>query len=196
MEGKNVKRSQINSAIQKAIKLLDENNVALPMFGHWTKNVWEKNTLDTTVICETMLGWDVTDFGSGDFEKVGAVLFTARNGDAHNNTIGTPYAEKYIILNDLKEQEIPFHFHKNKIEDIINRGGGLLMIELYNSFSDGSIDTESNILVNLDGVKKIFKAGSIIEITRGNSITLTPGLYHKFYAKKGFGALILPNFSN
>ena len=32
-----------------------------------------------------------------------------------------------------EEQVTPFHFHWNKMEDIINRGGGNLLIQLYNS---------------------------------------------------------------
>ena len=69
------------------------------------------------MIRRTMLGWDITDFSSGDFERVGAVLFTLRNGDAYDPAIGTPYAEKIIVVQN--GQILPLHKHMKKTEDIL-----------------------------------------------------------------------------
>ena len=98
-----------------------------------------------------MLGWDVTDFSSGDFLHTGSVLFTIRNGSPSGT--GTPYAEKLIFQRHETEQEIPFHFHRIKTEDIINRGGGILQLQLYCSGPDGTLDREREVEVFCDGIR-------------------------------------------
>jgi D-lyxose ketol-isomerase len=176
-----MKRSEINAAIAHAKDLLKQNNIALPFFGYTTPE--EIRTFDLTRIKAVMLGWDVTDFGSDDFKTVGATLFTVRNGEVKNPGIGTPYAEKYIIM--AGEQEIPMHYHMMKTEDIINRAGGDLMIQVYNSKPDRSLDTETPVELWLDGVKRSFAPGEVIRVTTGNSVTLTPYVYHRFFAEDG-----------
>ena len=42
----------------------------------------------------------------------------------------------------------------------------------------------------MDGIKKVVKAGEELEVTVGNSITLTPGLYHLFGAREGCGDVL------
>lgn len=181
-----MKRSEINRNIRWSIKTLKKHQFMLPPFAYWTMAEWEKNKLMTDVIQKTMLGWDITDFGSGDFDKIGAALFTIRNGIAGTN-IGTPYAEKIILMRE--GQVLPLHYHITKKEDIINRGGGLVCIQLFNSTADGSIDKESDVTVYCDGIKHSLKAGGILEMTPGNSITITPYLYHQFSVKKGYAVI-------
>lgn len=190
-----MKRSEINDAITKAKNRLGELKISLPMFGYWTPEDWEKNKLKISRIKERALGWDVTDFGSNDFKTCGAVLFTVRNGDKNDKDYCAPYAEKYIVLDDDKEQQIPLHYHIEKTEDIINRAGGILLVQLYNKAKNGGIDTETDVEVYMDGVKYTVPAGEYIEINPGNSITLEPFVYHSFCAKKGEGVLIVGEVS-
>jgi len=82
-----------------------------------------------------MLGWDITDFGGGDFLKKGLLLFTMRNGNLYDDRYTKPYAEKYLIVEE--GQVTPFHFHWKKMEDIINRGGGNLLVQVYNDDGNG-----------------------------------------------------------
>jgi len=177
-----MKRSEINKAISNAKELLKANKITLPFFGYTTPEELKK--YDISRIKAVMLGWDVTDFGSDDFSKVGATLFTVRNGDIKDRSVGTPYAEKYIIMSGCG-QEIPMHYHENKTEDIINRAGGDLMIQVYLSKPDKSLDTESPVELWLDGVLCRFKAGEVIRVPTGGSVTLTPFVYHRFYAENG-----------
>jgi hypothetical protein len=134
------------------------------------------------------LGWDITDFGSGHFDEFGAVLFTLRNGNYQQPHLGTPYAEKVIILKP--GQRLPLHFRWSKTEDIINRGGGVLTLELYNSLPDDAIDSTSPVQVYCDGRQRAVGAGEIFDLGPGQSITLTPRLFHRFWAKKEGGILI------
>jgi len=177
-----MKRSFINARISWAIKLLNEHKFYLPAFAHWNLEQWRTNRTNIETIVETMLGWDVTDFGSQNFEKIGAVLFTIRNGNVNKPGTGTPYAEKVILMK--AGQVLPLHYHFTKTEDIINRGGGRLFIELYNSKKDGSI-----------GVPVIATAGTKLEILPGSSITLRPFVYHKFIAEENSGDLIVGEVS-
>jgi len=191
-----MKRSEINSAIRYAIQTLENNNLRLPAFAYWNMSQWKQKIDELDNIKAIGLGWDVTDFGEGDFNRVGAVLFTVRNGSLANKSHGTPYAEKIILQRHETEQEIPLHFHRVKTEDIINRGGGILMLELFNSHADDSLDTNSPITVKMDGFAHIFPAGAIVEVEKGCSITLQPGLYHRFWAKKGAGDLVVGEISS
>ena len=190
-----MKRSQINNAINVAMRRLGEYKITLPCFGYWKKDDWIEKRDITERIRERMLGWDVTDFASEDFEHIGATLFTVRNGDKNDKELKMPYAEKYIILSDKTEQEIPLHYHIYKSEDIINRGGGVLVVQLFNKAEDGGLDIENDVTVYTDGVKNVVKAGSFIEVLPGNSITLEPNMYHKFHAKKDCGLLIVGEVS-
>jgi len=191
-----MKRSEINNAIRHAISIMDKINFRLPSFAYWTIDEWKARKSDIHNLKSIMLGWDITDFGMNDFAKVGAVLFTLRNGSIKDASLGTPYAEKVIIMLSETEQYIPLHFHRMKTEDIINRGGGILVLELYNSYPDDGLDKESDVNVLIDGFRHTLPAGAIVEIEKGDSITLQPGLYHRFWAKKGAGDLVIGEVSS
>ena len=183
-----MKRSEINRLIKDAIELLDRNKFRLPRFAYWSMDEWRAHANEIDIIREVGLGWDITDFGSGDFEKNGAVLFTIRNGKPGCEGIGSPYAEKILVFSE--GQRLPIHYHAVKTEDIINRGEGVMEMFLYKSNPDGSVDYESDVEYYSDGIKYIAKAGEPVYITTGNSIRLDPFINHTFGAKAGNGPLI------
>lgn len=183
-----MKRSEINSAIKMTKEALAKHNFHLPPFAFWTPEQWQKAGPECDRIKINGLGWDISDFGRGDFDNLGGILFTLRNGNHAQPDMGTPYAEKAIIMKP--GQRMPIHFHWSKTEDIINRGGGVLVMQLYNSFSDESVDKESPVTVYCDGCERTIPAGGTIEFGHGESITIPPRLYHLFWAKKDAGLLI------
>ena len=189
-----MKRSEINEAIKWAENLCAKQNIALPFFAYLPADKAEFHKPERENIVKTMMGWDVTDFNGGDFERLGAVLFTVRNGSIYDN-IGVPYAEKYIFLKDGLEQEIPLHYHNLKTEDIINRAGGVFCCQLALCGEDGKPDFTKPVRVLRDGEWYVAAPGEIIEISTGNSITLEPGVYHRFFAKTGCGDLIIGEVS-
>lgn len=156
----------------------------LPPFAFWTPGQWRARGRESAEIVNNQLGWDITDFGSGDFDRVGLFMFTIRNGIPENwKTLkGKLYAEKILIVQD--RQITPMHFHWSKAEDIINRGGGRLAVQLFNSTSDDSL-ADTQVEVSTDGVARTLKAGDIIRLEPGESITLPTRLYHKFWAEGG-----------
>lgn len=178
-----MKRSEINSIMRDAIAFTQKHQFHLPPFAFWTAQDWKTKGDEASEIVERQLGWDITDFGLGDYSKTGLFIFTIRNGsmqDLHK-AHGKVYAEKLLIV-DVK-QVTPMHFHWSKSEDIINRGGGNLVIQLYNSTPDEQLDLVNDVTVSTDGVQRTVKAGGIITLTPGESITLIGGMYHKFWGE-------------
>lgn len=190
-----MKRSEINSALRWAHDLLKKHDIHLPAFGYWSLDEWKQNSDKVDRIRQTMLGWDITDYGAGEFKKLGSVLFTLRNGDQKNPEMGTPYAEKLIPL--YEGQSLPCHFHYSKTEDIIVRAGGCMGIQLYNAKDDAThaVDETSDVIVYMDGIKHVVKAGEKTVIAPGHSITLTPFMYHRFWAEPGFGDVVIGEVS-
>ena len=185
-----MKRSDVNNAIKWAEELLEAQKISLPPFARKSAEDWD--AARDELIQSVMLGWDITDFGTGDFDRVGAVLFTVRNGKIDGEI---PYCEKYIMLKDGNCQEIPMHYHISKTEDIINRGGGILCVQVCNRAEDGGVDATTPVAVYMDGVMRTFTPDEIIEIEPGASIRLTPYVYHRFFAKTGAGDLVVGEVS-
>jgi D-lyxose ketol-isomerase len=178
-----MKRSEINTIVQDADAFIRMNGFHLPPFAYWTPSDWASKGSEVREIVECQLGWDITDFGQGDFRQIGLFLFTIRNGTLQElkNETGKVYAEKIMVVET--GQRTPMHFHWAKTEDIINRGGGRLVIQLYNSTVDGQLaDTDVNI--SMDGVCHTVKAGDLVTLSPGESITLPTGCYHEFWGEE------------
>ena len=187
-----MKRSEIQQAVSWAKAFLQENNFSLPMFAGWTPEEWKSRRKEAETIIRTMRGWDVTSFGCDDFSKMGAVLFTIRNG-LPDGSAGCPYAEKLILMRE--GQVLPNHYHRQKTEDIINRGGGNVLIRVYNSLPDESIDTVSDVLVHCDGRSYYVPAGTQVRLTPGESIHIQQYMYHDFSVEPGTGPVLLGEVS-
>lgn len=180
-----MKRSEINALIDNAMELLRKHQVRLPPFAYWSPSEWKKRGAECDEIRECKLGWDITDFGLGAFDQIGLVVFTARNGHHERAPYtGKTYAEKILIIRE--NQHTPMHHHVRKAEDIICRGGGNLMIRVYNKDANGGLAT-TPVDVSLDGVRHHVEAGHTFVLRPGDSITLTPYLYHEFWAQQGTG---------
>lgn len=137
-------------------------------------------------IVKARLGWDITDFGQGVFSRRGLVLFTIRNGVP--GTDGKPYAEKIMVVGE--NQETPYHYHWNKMEDIINRGGGNLALEMYEADEHDGLDTERRVQVQVDGITWTLEPGERLVLRPGESISVPPKLYHRFFGEQGHGDVL------
>lgn len=181
-----MKRSRVNEIILEADEFIRSFGYIMPPFAYWSPDQMKDRRADIGNIIKAGLGWDVTDYGQGDFDNLGLFLFTVRNGDAADLSKGTGmlYAEKIMISR--KDQISPMHRHTIKAEDIINRGGATLALQLYND--DGTskgIDTDSDVEVFTDGIRRVLPAGGILELSPGESVTLLPGNWHKFWGEGG-----------
>ncbi len=187
-----MKRSEINGIIREMEQLCKHFSFSLPPFCNWTPEEWQSKGHEYDEIRDNMLGWDITDFGLGDFSKVGFGLITIRNGNQHNPKYKKVYAEKLLMLRD--GQTAPYHFHWKKSEDIINRGGGTLIITMYESNPDGSL-SDRDVLINSDGRSYYAKAGTDVILRPGESVTLWPGQYHHFSVVPGTGTVLIGEVS-
>lgn len=197
-----MKRSEINAIIDYTIDALAQAKFPLPPFAFYTPDYWKGLSEDEIELVENMLGWDVTDFGSGDFLSEGLAIFTFRNGNFHNKAkYPKPYAEKMLYVRD--GQILPFHFHWSKREDIINRGGGDLEITLFNCSKEDFADvdgaragkpgtfTDEPVSANIDGKIVSVQPGGKVVLHPGQSISIAPGQYHSWRGVPGTGDVIL-----
>ncbi|MBN1675296.1 MAG: D-lyxose/D-mannose family sugar isomerase [Kiritimatiellae bacterium] len=189
-----MKRSAVNAIMREAIDFLRLNRFALPPFAFWTLDDWKGKGAESREIIENRLGWDITDFGKGDYDRFGLFLFTIRNGclDAVRKGQGKPYAEKVMLVKE--DQLTPMHFHFHKMEDIINRGGGELAVEVYNATEDEQL-ADTPVEISMDGVSRRVPAGTVVTLGAGESITLPTRMYHKFWGLAGKGTVLVGEVS-
>jgi len=189
-----MKRSEVNVILKRNVAFLKQMGFALPQFAFWSPTVWATKGPGVKEIVERRLGWDITDFGSNDFNHTGLFLFTVRNGppDAFSRPGSKTYAEKIMIVKEM--QVTPTHFHRVKMEDIINRGGGELLVQVWNATADDRL-ADTPVMVSIDGVQQTVAAGAVIGLKPGDSICLTPRMYHSFQGRQGFGRIMVGEVS-
>ena len=187
-----MKRSKINMVIKEMETLIRKHGFEIPPFCSWTPEDWQTKGHEYDEIRDNMLGWDITDYGLGRFDEVGFALVTIRNGKVKDKRYPKPYAEKLLMVNE--GQTAPMHFHWNKMEDIINRGGGNVLITVYNSTEDGEF-ADTDVTVHSDGRTYTVPAGTRVRLAPGESITIQPYLYHDFHVETGTGPVLLGEVS-
>ena len=189
-----MKRSKINEALKELEAMCEKHCCYLPPFCHMTPQEWETAGHEYDEVRDCMLGWDITDYGKGYFDKFGFSLITIRNGNRNMaDKYPKVYAEKLLYLKE--GQYAPNHFHWFKTEDIINRGGGNCLIRVYNSLPNEEMDYESPVTVHLDGRKVVVPAGTQVRLKPGESIYIPQYLYHDFEVEQGTGAVLLGEVS-
>ena len=91
-------RSTINHILKEGQAFIESFGYILPPFAHWTAEQWATRKADAGAIIEAGLGWDITDYGKGQFDELGLFLFTVRNGLEADLKAGKGmlYAEKIL----------------------------------------------------------------------------------------------------
>ncbi|MEP4196374.1 MAG: D-lyxose/D-mannose family sugar isomerase [Aliishimia sp.] len=176
-----MKRSMVNEILREGDAFIRSFGYVLPPFAHLSPDALKRGAHD--MIKARRMGWDITDYGEGRFDDLGLFLFTVRNGLMNDLDVGRGmlYAEKIMISR--KNQISPMHKHFQKAEDIINRGGGTLVLELFADAEDGSVDRVADVSVPVDGQMRNMPAGSHLALAPGESVTLMPGVWHAFWGE-------------
>ena len=191
-----MERSKVNEILLEGDRFIRSFGYVMPPFAYWSpEEMKHRVSDDSALIRQSRLGWDITDYGQGKFDELGLFLFTVRNGSVDDLKAGKGmlYAEKIMIVGE--NQECPWHYHKVKMEDIIVRGGGNLVIELCNLTEDGQMDRENDVRVRTDGKLNILPAGGKVVLEPGQSVTLPRTLVHRFYGEEGKGPVIVGEVS-
>lgn len=178
-----MKRSEVNAILKEGDAFIRSFGYILPPFAYYSPD--EMRAVDHEIYVKCAMGWDITDYGQGQFKELGLFLFTVRNGLAQDleRGRGMVYAEKIMISRD--QQISPMHHHLVKSEDIINRGGGQLVLELFNVDAEGGLDRKSKVTVSVDGQMRTLNAGGLLKLEPGESVTLHPNIWHAFWGEKG-----------
>jgi len=178
-----MKRSRINGIIREADAFIRSFGYVLPPFAYWSADEMRARRGDIDTLVQRHMGWDITDYGQGRFDELGLFLFTVRNGEPADLAKGGGmlYAEKIMISR--RDQLSPMHRHYSKAEDIINRGGGRLVLELFMPAEDGGIDEKAEVAVPVDGTIRRLQAGGLLKLDPGESVTLLPGVWHAFWGE-------------
>ena len=180
-----MRRSDINTIMAQADDMIRKHGFTLPPFAYWTPETFKANAANASHVIKARCGWDITDYGGGDFDKMGLFLFTLRNGllgDLQRGG-GMCYAEKLLISR--QDQLSPMHTHVIKAEDIINRGGATLVVELYGSDDAGNFAEDRGGQVMCDGILRDYAPGEKLAFAPGESVTLRPGDWHAFWGEGG-----------
>lgn len=180
-----MKRSRINEIMAEADEMIRSFGFVLPPFAYWTPEEFKANAGQARALIDARCGWDITDYGAGRFDEMGLFLFTLRNGrlaDLQRGG-GMCYAEKLLISR--QDQLSPMHTHVIKAEDIINRGGATMVIELFGSDDEGNFAEDRGGVVLCDGIERPFEPGEKLKFAPGESVTLMPGDWHAFWGEGG-----------
>lgn len=175
-----MKRSQINQYIHEALEFMDKHCFYLPPWARWAPEDWASKGKECDEIRNNALGWDITDFGGGNFDEQGLTLVTLRNGSLEKKD--KPYCEKIMFVRE--NQITPTHFHWLKMEDIINRGGGVLCMRLWKADENEELSNEM-ITAQVDGIQTAIEPGQVFRLEPGQSICYEPFIYHEFWAEEG-----------
>ena len=182
-----MKRSEINGAIDDARTFFADRGYPLPRYAGWSPQEWAAAKRDCAEIRDLALGWDGTDFGSGDFANVGRTIFTLRNGRHGDPRYPKAYAHK--VMHMPEGQRSAIHHHCSKMEDICNQGPGNVMIRLWCLDKDGA-RADAPLTLSLSGRSLSQPAGQPLRIEPGESLCLPPLTWHQFWAEECEGDVL------
>ena len=182
-----MRRSEINRAIDDALRFFTSRDYPLPGYSRWSPREWAAAGPEYDEIRDLGLGWDVTDFGSGDFANVGRTIFTLRNGSHSNPRYPKRYAQK--VMHMPEGQKSIIHHHRSKMEDICNQGPGNILIRFWGVAADKG-PGDDLLTLSLSGRRIVQPAGEPLRIDPCESVCVPHMTYHQFWAAEGCGEVL------
>ena len=86
-----MKRSEVNKALRELEAMCEAYHCYLPPFCHFTPKEWEDKGHEYDEVRDCCLGWDITDYGQGDF-RIGSTIWS----EAGRRISELPYHQKYV----------------------------------------------------------------------------------------------------
>ena len=183
MSAPSIKRSRVNQIMRESDEFIRSFGYVLPPFAYWSPEEWRTKGAEFDEIRNVGLGWDVTDFGSGDLRRIGRTIFTLRNGKK-DRRYPKAYAQKAMHM--IEDQKSVIHYHLNKMEDICNQGGGNVMILFWAVAENGQRGMDP-LTLSMGGRKIIQPAGEPLRLVPGDAVCVPPRTYHQFWSEAGHG---------
>jgi len=179
-----MRRSQLDTIIDETRSIMARHGQILPPYALWTPAEWRARALETRLMRERGLGWNVATFKADAFAESGIVVFTTRMGDHRDLAAGRGklYGEKIFVCRD--GQRVPYHYHRVKTEDVVNRGGGSFVIDLL-QVDEGGQPTDLPFELDRDGIRVTVPARASLSLAPGEGLTLDPLIAHAFRAEGG-----------
>ncbi len=189
-----MKRSEIDSAIERAISNAKNYGVALPAWADWHPKQFEVNA---DGIRHQKLGWKVVDFGMGDFEHCGLVILALCSSlvDEHGEPLSKPahvgnydypvtsFSRKYLFVQ--AGQTEPHHFHRQKArKEVSVIAGAAVRFELAWAENDTTLSSR-DVDVAVDGIWYHLAANESVMVNPGGTITLPSNLSHIISVAEG-----------
>lgn len=165
--------------------LLAKRRISLQPQAYWNLETWYEHRDSVEEIRKRGIGWDLTDWGSEDFHKIGLLLYAISNGIIDTKTgmpLNQPYAQKILIARE--NQVTPTHHHWSKMEDIIVLAGGELDIKLHNVASNDKLDTENEVRIMRNNIWEVYQPGTVITLAPGERVRVEQKHYHKFWGHR------------
>lgn len=161
-----MRRSEIDTIIDEARATMRRHGVALPPFADWSPQDWQRHGAATRTMRDRLIGWNIAEFEKDAFARSGIALITTRMGDFEQLPTGRGklYGEKIFVIRE--GQSVPYHYHWVKTEDVFNRGGATLAIDLVAVDSQGR-PTDAAIDLDRDGLPHHIVARGTIRLSPG-----------------------------
>jgi len=191
-----MKRSEIDAHIGAAIELLAAKGSALPPEARWDRAAWCAHAAELGDFAARGIGWDLTDFGSGDFARTGLLLYTLSNGlpDGAGQGGDQAYANKLLVVQP--GQVTPTHHHWRKVEDIIVLAGGRLCIRLFAVGPGDAVDRARPVRLLRDNLWTEVGPGDTVTLAPGERVRLERHHYHAFWGEASGGPVIVEEVSS
>lgn len=173
-----LKRSFINEKFRQAIEAVKRSGYPVPEYMMWSPEDWATKSREYQEIVDCQMGWDITDFGSGDFGKDGLVTFNPLNGKYGDARYVRPYGER-LCFSWPGSNGGPLHYHRGKMEDLQNWSEGSMYVRHWNVTPYGERDFDSMVMVRIDGRRYMVKPGEIIEVKHHQRICSMPFIAHE-----------------
>ena len=173
-------RSEINALIRDAEGYFKAERFRLPPFAFWTPDDWAKPDGDISEIVDCGLGWDITDFGLGEYH-------TLRPPPLHDEKRPTREPEGGHREDLLREGDHPRPRPALPGPPPLDQGRGHHRAGgrhdgrrgAQRDAEDGSFKADTQVSLSLDGVRrKVRVLAPPSSSTPGESVTLEPGCYH------------------
>ena len=177
-----MKRSAINAIMRESEAFMRSFGFILPPFSRWSPDEMRARKGEIDGITGASLGWDITDFGLGDFEQTGLFLFHRAQRPLCRSAARTRHA--LCRKGDDRPQgsgdaNAPASSEGRRHHQSRRRHAGDRAVWRYRR----PVRPVQGTRVATDGIWRELAPGHKLRLSPGESVTLMPGDWHAFWGE-------------